>query len=120
MGITALASNQVWFKLISSSCCFLLCLAFPHLLNIQHLLLPRDIALILARLTWVGMALTRTPTATWWKRSCSRTSASPTQRRLVGHKIRKNVLQNFTRTALESSRRVSSVFVSMLTNLFVI
>merc|ERR1711936_421837 len=47
----------------------------------QHLL--RSIILTLARPMWGAMVSTRIPTVTWWRRSCSRTSASPTLRQLA-------------------------------------
>merc|ERR1711942_80757 len=70
----------------------LLCLLSPHLLYIQHLLLYRSIILILGRLTWEVMVSTRIPTATWSRRWCSRTSASPTQRLLATRRTRSRVL----------------------------
>merc|ERR1712183_230166 len=99
MGIT---TKKKWSQLSSS---FSLPQAFPVwivkdliLLLHHHLLHPstqlqlqfRTITLILARQTLRATASTRTPTATRWRRSFSRTSASRTPRRLASHKIRRH------------------------------
>merc|ERR1711900_93620 len=70
-----------------------------HLQSIQHLHHLRVMTLTLGRLTWVDMVSTRTPTATWSRRWCSRTSASLTQRRHAIRKIRNRVLQDRSETA---------------------
>merc|ERR1712002_1165122 len=107
MGIASKVTQQACFKQVPSFFSYLLSpVLHLLLLNIQLLLLLRATALILARLMLEGMVSTRTPTATWWRRWCSRTSVSPTQRPLAGLRITRNVLQSNTRTALVLLRPV--------------
>merc|ERR1711887_342601 len=75
------------------------CLHCHNLQSIQHLLLPRDIILILGRQTWVVTVLTRTPTATWSRKWCLRTNANLTQRRHAILRIRSLVLPSPSETA---------------------
>merc|ERR1711942_609274 len=77
---------------LSSLLAYLLYLLSPHLLCIQHLPLYRSIILILGKLMWEVMVLTRIPTATWSRRWCSRTSASPAQKLLATRRTRSRVL----------------------------
>merc|ERR1719318_889316 len=83
------------------------------LLNTPPLLLFRDTTLISGSTTWKATVSTRTPTATWWRRWCSRTSVSPTQRKHAGLRIKNDVLQSRTRTAPVLSRPMLSEFASM-------
>merc|ERR1711970_774168 len=75
------------------------CLLSHHLQSIQHLHHLRVMTLTLGRLTWVDMVSTRTPTVTWSRRLCSRTSASLTQRRHATPRTRSRVLQDRSETA---------------------
>merc|ERR1711875_157299 len=84
-----------------------------HHKSIQHQPLLRSTILILGRLMLVGMGSTRILTVTWWRKLSSKTSASHTPNKPVGHRIRKNASLLCTRTARESSRQTSNVFVSM-------
>merc|ERR1712025_610086 len=84
-----------------------------HLKSIQHQPLPRSTILILARLMLVGMVSTRILTVTWSRKLSSRTNASHTPSKPVGHRIRKNASLLCIRTALESSKQTSNVFASM-------
>merc|ERR1711942_364653 len=77
------------------------CLLSPHLHIIPPLHPLKNTILILDRLTWGAMVSTRTPTATWSRRWCSRTSASPTLRGLATHRTRSHVQPRPSRTALE-------------------
>merc|ERR1711875_8428 len=77
------------------------CLLSPHLHTIPHLHPLKNTILILDRQMWGATVSTRTPTATWSKRSCSRTSASPTLRGLATHRTRSHVQPRPSRTALE-------------------
>merc|ERR1712202_106372 len=56
---------------------------------------------------------TKTPTATRWRRSSSRTSVSLIRRKLAGHKTRRSAVQLCTRTVPESSRPTLSASASM-------
>merc|ERR1712179_152318 len=53
---------------------------------------------------------TRTPTVTWSRRWCSRTSASLTQRELATHRTRSPVPLNLSETARVSLKLMSSEF----------
>merc|ERR1712096_275052 len=59
-----------------------------HLLSIQLLHQSRTTTPTLGRLMLGATARTKTPTATRWRRSSSRTSVSLTRRKLAGHKTR--------------------------------
>merc|ERR1712055_1059894 len=83
------------------------CLLSHHLQNIQHLHHLRVMTLTLGRLTWVDMVSTRTPTATWSRRWCLRTSASLTQRGPATHRIRNPAAPNPSETAQVSSKLMS-------------
>merc|ERR1712096_497956 len=76
----------------------LLHLLHPLLLCTQHHLQFRIIIQTLARPMLGATALTRIPTATRWRRSSSRTSASHTLRRLAGHKTRRLANRNCSKT----------------------
>merc|ERR1712055_310885 len=89
------------------------CLLSHHLQSIQHLHLLRATILILDRPTWGATVSTRTPTATWWRRWCSRTSASLTQRGLATHRTRSLAPPNPSETARELLKLMSSESVSM-------
>merc|ERR1712034_143881 len=67
----------------------------PRMPGQQHL----STTLILVRPMWGAMGPTRTPTATRLRRWCLRTSASPTQRRLAGHRTRNTARVSYSRTA---------------------
>merc|ERR1712096_461351 len=84
-----------------------------HLLSIQLLHQFRTTILTLGRRMLGATASTKTPTATRWRRSSSRTSVSLTRRKLAGHKTRRSAVQLCTRTAPESSRPTSSASASM-------
>merc|ERR1711970_171399 len=75
------------------------CLLSHHPQSIQHLHHLRVMTLTLGRLTWVDMVSTRTPTATWSRKWCLKTSASLTQRRHATPRIRNRVLQDRSETA---------------------
>merc|ERR1711875_76275 len=77
------------------------CLLYLHLHTIPRLHLLKNTILILDRQTWGATVSTRTPTATWSRRWCSRTSASPTLRGLATHRTRSHVLPRPSRTAPE-------------------
>merc|ERR1711909_74465 len=78
---------------------------------IRHLHLLRVTILILGRPTWGATVSTRTPTATWSRRWCSRTNASLTQRELATHRTRSPVLPNPSETARVSLKLMSSELV---------
>merc|ERR1712212_836011 len=92
---------------------YLWCLLSHHLLSIQHLHLLRVTILILDRPTLGATVSTRTPTVTWLRRWCSRTSASHTRRGLATHRIRSPVPLNPSETARVSLKLMSSESVSM-------
>merc|ERR1712212_577277 len=79
-----------------------------HLQSIQHLHLLRVTILILGRPTWGATVSTKTPTATWSRRRCLRTSASLTQRRLATHRTRSPVAPNPSETARVLLKLMSS------------
>merc|ERR1719233_248547 len=83
----------------STSPASLWCLLFHHLQSTQHLHHLRVMTLTLGRLTWVDMVSTRTPTATWSRKWCLKTSASLTQRRHATPRIRNRVPQDRSETA---------------------
>merc|ERR1712096_318876 len=60
-----------------------------------------------------GYGVNKDPTATRWRRSSSRTSASHTLRRPVGHKTRRLANRNCSKTAPGSLRPILSVSASM-------
>merc|ERR1712096_306989 len=93
----------------------LLHLHHPLLLSTQHHLQFRIIIQTLARSMLGATASTRTPTATRWRRSSSRTSASHTLRRPAGHKTRRLANRKCSKTAPGSLRPISSVSASMCT-----
>merc|ERR1712055_74390 len=91
-------------------------LSHHHLQSIQHLHHLKVMTLTLGRLTWVDMVLTRTPTATWSRRWCLRTSASLTQRRHATPRIRSRVLQDRSETAPVLLKLMSRESASTLTS----
>merc|ERR1712096_54418 len=91
----------------------LLHLHHPLHLSTQHHPQFRIIIQTLARPMLEATALTRTPTATRWRRLSSRTSVSHTLRRPAGHKTRRLANRNCSKTAPGSLRPISSVFASM-------
>merc|ERR1712212_573445 len=101
------------FSTLSTLPACLWCLLYLHLQSIQHLHLLRVTILILGRPTWGATVSTRTPTATWSRRWCSRTSASPTRRGLATHRIRSPVAPNPSETARVLLKLMSSESVSM-------
>merc|ERR1712183_750645 len=84
-----------------------------HLLSIQLLHQSKTTTQTLGRLMLGGTASTKTPIATRWRRSSSRTSVSLTRRKLAGHKTRRCAVQLCTRTVPESLRLTLSVSASM-------
>merc|ERR1719427_108214 len=84
-----------------------------HLLSIQLLHQSKTTTLTLGRLMLGATASTKTPTATRWRRSSSRTSVSLIRRKLAGHKTRRSAVQLCTRTVPESSRPTLSASASM-------
>merc|ERR1712096_425828 len=84
-----------------------------HLLSIQLLHQSKTTTLTLGRLMLGATASTKTPIATRWRRSSSRTSVSLTRRKLAGHKTRRSAVQLCTRTVPESSRPTLSASASM-------
>merc|ERR1712183_281891 len=94
----------------------LLHLHHPLHLSTQHHLQFSIIIQTLARPMLGATASTRTPTATRWRRSSSRTSASHTLRRPAGHKTRRLANRNCSKTAPGSLRPISSVSASMWTS----
>merc|ERR1712119_60524 len=87
-----------------------------HLPSIQLLHQSRTTTLTLGRLMLGATASTKTPIATRWRRSSSRTSVSLTRRKLAGHKTRRSAVQFCTRTVPESSRPTLSASALMLTS----
>merc|ERR1712112_461597 len=87
------------------------CLLFLHHMNIQHLHRHRITTLTLGRPTLGDTVLTRTPTATWWRRWCSRTSANHTQRELATLRTRSLVQPRPSETALALLKLTLSEFV---------
>merc|ERR1712096_73459 len=93
----------------------------PILLEDHHLNLPsiqllhqsRTTTPTLGRLMLGATVSTKTPTATRWRKSSSRTSVSLTRRKLAGHKTRRSAVQLCTRTVPVSLRLTLSAFASM-------
>merc|ERR1712202_63980 len=85
-----------------------------HLLSIQLLHQSRTTTPTLGRLMLGATARTKTPTATRWRRSSSRTSVSLTRRKLAGHKTRRSAVQLCTRTVPVSLRLTLSELVCNL------
>merc|ERR1712183_934831 len=84
-----------------------------HLPSIQLLHQSRITTPTSGRPMLGATASTQTPTATRWRRSSSRTSASLTRRKLAGHRTRRSAVQSCTRTVPESSRPRLSASASM-------
>merc|ERR1711942_54086 len=84
---------------------------FLHHMNIQHLHRLRITTLILGRPTLGDTVSTRTPTVTWLRRWCSRTSASQTQRELATPRTRSRVQPRPSETALALLKPTLSEFV---------
>merc|ERR1712212_479068 len=101
----------IWGPRSTWPACLLLWLLLHNLLCTQHLHLPRGIILTLGRQMWGATVSTRTPTATWWRKLCSRTNASLTPRGLASPRIRSLVFQGFSTTARELLRPRLNVFV---------
>merc|ERR1712212_594808 len=101
----------IWGPRSTWPACLLLWLLLHNLLCTQHLHLPRGIILTLGRQMWGATVSTRTPTATWWRRWCSRTSASLTPRGLATPRTKSLVFQGCSTIAQESSRQRSNVSV---------
>merc|ERR1712183_61195 len=91
----------------------LLHLHHPLHLSTQHQRQFRITILILARPMLGDTASTKTHTATRWRRSYLRTSASHIPRRPAGHKIRRRANRSCSKTALGSLRPISSVSALM-------
>merc|ERR1711942_610097 len=89
------------------------CLLFLHHKNIQHLHRPSIITLTLGRPALGDTVSTRTPTATWSRRWCSRTSASLTQRKLATPRTRSPASQRLSKTAQVQLRQTWSESVLM-------
>merc|ERR1712183_1033446 len=93
----------------------------PILLEDHHLYLPsiqllhqsRTTTPTLGSLMLGATASTKTPTATRWRKSSSRTSVSPTRRKLAGHKTRRSAVQLCTRTVPGSLRPTLSASALM-------
>merc|ERR1739838_1118900 len=84
-----------------------------HLPSIQLLHQSRTTTPTLGRLMLGATASTKTPIATRWRRSSSRTSVSLTRKKLAGLKMRRSAVQSCTRTVPGSSRPTLSVSASM-------
>merc|ERR1712183_497495 len=87
----------------------LLHLHHPLHRSTQHHRKFRIIIQTLARPMLGATASIRTPTATRWRRSSSRTNASPAPRRPAGHKTRRLANRSCSKTAPGSSRPILSV-----------
>merc|ERR1712183_56284 len=84
-----------------------------HLLSIQLLHQSKTTTLTLGRLMLGATASTKTPIATRWRRSSSRTRVSPTRRKLAGLKTRRSAVQLCTRTVPGSLRPTLSASALM-------